>query len=110
MHAAAQNVNKWPAVPSAGARAAGLNAPFTNSVYAPSGETNGELSMIIMAAMLASGSALPWLDRSWLNDRARIESRIGGGEQASRAKPDVRPALTKRSTLRVAGEIEINGM
>ena len=40
--------------------------------------------MIILAAMLASGPVLPWVDRSWLNDRAQIEVAVAQGEGETR--------------------------
>ncbi len=30
--------------------------------------------MIIFAAMLASGQALPWIDRPWLKEQVRLEA------------------------------------
>ena len=35
--------------------------------------------MIIAAALLASGQALPWLDRSWLNAQVRLEAAASAG-------------------------------
>ncbi len=34
--------------------------------------------MIIVAAMLASGQVLPWLDRPWLNEQVRLEAEASG--------------------------------
>jgi len=65
--------------------------------------------MIIIAAMLASAPALPWLDRSWLNDRARIEASVGSGEGRVKAAPRPVPA-TGPSARKPVGEAEINGM
>lgn len=34
--------------------------------------------MIIFAAMLASGQVLPWINRPWLNEQARLEAAAAG--------------------------------
>lgn len=46
--------------------------------------------MIILAAVLASGQALPWIDRSWLNEQVRREV-------AASSKPK-RPHVVPRPT------------
>ena len=52
--------------------------------------------MIILAAMLASGPALPWLDRAWLNDQVRIEAstRVSPSKASVRRIPS--PAAKPR--------------
>lgn len=67
--------------------------------------------MIILAAMLASAQALPWLDRSWLNEQARIEVAVAAPARARPAKAPVRPRpVPAEVPPELSYDTKINGM
>jgi len=68
--------------------------------------------MIVLAAMLAASPAFPWLDRSWLNDRARLEKTVATGQMptSSRGASAQNPSRPTSRTVRPGAEAEINGM
>lgn len=55
--------------------------------------------MIFLAAMLASGDVLPWVDRRWLNERARLEAAASASPKRELKVKTTAPAKTDRKLI-----------
>ena len=63
--------------------------------------------MIIFAALLASGQALPWIDRKWLDEQVRLEASA-----LRHPKPPLKLKLpeARDTSPRLKGFANTNGM
>ena len=63
--------------------------------------------MIILAALLSSGQALPWIDRKWLDEQVRLEAAA-----SRRPKPPIKLTLPepRDTSPKLKGFANTNGM
>ena len=48
--------------------------------------------IILAAAALASGQALPWINRAWLAEQVRLEAASSNSKRPLKPAPQTRPA------------------
>jgi hypothetical protein len=67
--------------------------------------------MIIAAALLASGQVLPWIDRSWLNEQARLEAAASTKQtRALKQRPNSPQRPSAKNAREVGYENSVIGM